>query len=427
MDERLTATLATLRSDDSAWRDLESLCALGGRFAGTGSEGDAIRFLRSRLQEMGSPVVSLPVAYDGWERGVSTLQLEGADDIFACESLVRSPATAAEGLVAQVIDLGRGAEEDFARAADAIRGRIVLVRHEYMFSTHTVHRRHKYRWAMDRGAVGFLIASHLPGELPVTGSSGAAPGQGIPAAGISAETANALIAADAHHPSVRLRIEARDTPASTENLCLDMPGRGEGCVVLSAHIDGHHLAQSAMDNATGLAAVLAVARAMAPLCNEMERGLRVMFFNVEEWALTGSMKYVQGLDAGERDAIACVLNLDSVAGHPALTALTSGYPALGAFLTDAARSAGLALSTHEPLMANSDHYNFAVNGIPAARLVAGFDQPDSNLRYVLTPGDTLHRITREEMAIAVALTAVLAFHACDTPSLDLRRGAGGAA
>jgi Zn-dependent M28 family amino/carboxypeptidase len=178
-----------------------------------------------------------------------------------------------------------------------------------------------------------------------------------------------------------------------------------------------------MDNATGLAAVLAVARALAPLCHELERGLRVMFFTVEEWALAGSRHYVEGLDGAQRDAIACVLNLDSVAGHTQLTALTSGYPALGDFLTATARSAGLMLATHEPIMANSDHYNFAVNGIPAARLVAGFDEPDSNLRYVLTPQDTLERCTVEEMNNAVAMTTVLAFNACQTRSLDLRRGA----
>ena len=62
------------------------------------------------------------------------------------------------------------------------------------------------------------------------------------------------------------------------------------------------------------------------------RGLRLAFFNVEEWALTGSRIYVDGLDAAARDAIALVLNLDSVAGSPHLTALTSEFSRAEAFL-----------------------------------------------------------------------------------------------
>lgn len=425
MDDRLTAVLETLAGDDeAAWRDLSALCALGGRFAGSESEGAAIGFLGKRLGEIGGPVVSHPVAYPGWQRGASGLEMAGRQ--LPCESLVRSPATGAAGLAAQLIDLGRGTQEDFVRAGDHIRGRIVLVRHEYMFTTHTVHRRRKYRWAMERGAAAFLIASHLSGELPVTGSSGAMPGHGIPAAGISAETAAALLAGGEPYPEVRLQIESREMPARTENLSLDLPGQGAQYVVLCAHLDGHHLAQSAMDNGTGLAAALAVARALAPHCASLQRGLRIMFFSVEEWALAGSRHYVENLEASARDAIACVLNLDSVAGHPDLTALTSGYPALGRFLVEAAHSAGMSLAVHQPIMANSDHYNFAVNGIPAARLVAGFDRPDSNLRYVLTPADTLDRISRQELSDAIRLTAVAVFHACQAPQLDLRPGAQGA-
>ncbi len=38
-------------------------------------------------------------------------------------------------------------------------------------------------------------------------------------------------------------------------------------------------------------------------------------------------------------------------------------------------------------MTNSDHANFAANGIPAMRLLAGFNGPASNLRYLLTGTD----------------------------------------
>ena len=85
------------------------------------------------------------------------------------------------------------------------------------------------------------------------------------------------------------------------------------------------------------------------------------------------------------------VNLDSVGGASGLTALTSGFERLDAWVRDTAARAGLAseasgqrVATHLPLMANSDHANFAAHGIPALRLIAEFNAPDSNLRLLLT-------------------------------------------
>ena len=61
---------------------------------------------------------------------------------------------------------------------------------------------------------------------------------------------------------------------------------------------------------------------------------------------------------------------------------------MGPFVRGAADAAGLSLGVHVPLMANSDHANFAAHGIPALRLLAGFDDPGSNLRHLLTRADT---------------------------------------
>ena len=403
----MTTDLAT-----DLWRDFEAICDTGGRFAGTDSEARARDLLARRLAEVtGTAPVEAPVDYLGWSRGGACVEDAGGQAL-PCVSLVRSPAT--PGLRADLIDLGRGTEADFRAQAAAIPGNIVLVRHETMFATGTVHRRRKYDWAVDQGAAGFLIAGHLAGVGPVTGSSGATPERGIPAAGISAETAAALVGRGG---PVRLVIEAEETPRRTANLILDLPGREPEWVVLSAHIDGHHLAESAMDNGTGLAAVLAVAAELAPVMGAMARGLRIALFTVEEWALAGSADYVDGLAEAERAAIKLNINLDSIAGSPNVTALTSGFVGLETWLGQRAGAHGHALGTYRPLMANSDHYNFARHGIPATRLVAGFDEPDSNLKYVLTPGDTRDKVSPDDLARATALTAALTADACRAESL----------
>ena len=402
-------------------RDFHAICDFGGRFAGSDGEAAACDWLEARLEQVSGVAPSrFPVHYAGWSRRESVLdRIDGAGGTHECIALVRSPATPPDGLEADLVDIGRGTEADFDAAGAAVEGNVVLVRHEYMFAADTVHRRRKYGWAVDRGAAGFLIASHIPGpDHPVTGSSGATPRHGIPAAGISAATAEALTRGGGGR--VRLRIAVDEAPRRADNLILDLPGKGFGQVVLSAHLDGHHLAESAMDNATGLAAALAVAAELAPRAAQFECGLRIVLFNIEEWALWGSVAYVKGLSEEERAAIRLNLNLDSVAGSPDLTALTSGFPALEAWLVERAAARGVRLGAHRPLMANSDHYNFARAGVPAARLVAGFDEPGSNLRHVLTPADTRDKVLADDLVAAARLSAGLVEDACRAPDLRLR-------
>jgi hypothetical protein len=78
------------------------------------------------------------------------------------------------------------------------------------------------------------------------------------------------------------------------------------------------------------------------------------------------------------------------------------------------------LGTYRPLMANSDHYHFARHGIPALRLVAGFDDQESALRYVITPEDRHERVPADQLREATRLAAAIALTACGTPGLDLR-------
>ena len=401
---RLDAGLmGRLAADEALWRDFNDICDCGGRLSGTESEKRAFALLRERVRAA-SPANSgrsIPVPYNGWQAKSATLKLPG--DTFApCHPLVRTIATPPSGRT----------PEEFAAHKAEIAGRIVLVRHELMFAAGTIHRRRKYDMARANGAVGFLIGGPLAGHV-VAGSSGRDTGEGIPALGISPETAAKLARRSTGFPTVTIAIETAEGPAETETLVYDYPGQTDEWVVLSAHVDGHDLAESAMDNGTGLAAVLAVTRALSPEVAKWRRGLRVMFFSVEEWALTGSAQYVQALSDAERAKIALNFNLDSVAGSPNLAALTSGYAGVEPFLLGVAEANGQSLRTVRPLMTNSDHANFAAGGIPAIRLVAGFDDPNAHLRVVLTPADTRDKVAQSELRQATLLTAALVAAACN--------------
>jgi Iap family predicted aminopeptidase len=428
---KIDELVAEIGRSDELWRDFQALCALGGRLCGTASEGEARALLGDRLAAIadahGGRLTRQTMPYEGWRARNCRLRLEGpATAEFEVCALLRSPPTPAGGLTAEVIDLGRGGVEDFEARGEDIAGKMVLVRHEYMFSTDHIHRSRKFAWARERGAAAFLIAAMDDQDGPVAGGAGFAAGADIPAAGISAEVARRLASSDAGLPRARLFLDVERAPAETETLILDLPGRGPEWVVLSAHLDGHDLGQSAIDNASGVAAALAAARTLAPRVSAFERGLRVCLFSVEEWGLLASKAYVEGLSAAERQALVLDINLDSVAGSPNLTAMTSGFDALAPFLTAVAGNCGVALEIHRPLVANSDHYNFAVNGIPAFRLVAGFNEPESRVRYVLTPADTEDKVSVDELRAASLLAAAVAARACADPSLTFREDPEGA-
>ena len=382
-----TMFMGALATDRALWPDFLALCSFGGRLTGSNGEWSARDWAAGRLASVpGATLRRDPVAYTGWTCRTARLTDLATGDDLAVAPLLAAAATPPGGLALDVVDCARGAPEQIRLAGEQVGGRAVLVRHEYPFASWSIHRRVKLGAAIEAGAAAFLIAQPEPGIGPVSGSAGLAQGRLIPGLGLSAEAA-ARIASPGSR--VHLTLDAEVEPsAMTETLVLDLPGKGPDRVVLSAHIDGHSLGESALDNATGVTAALSLATAAAPFMGTMERGLTVCIFSAEEWALTGSRVWLDALSKEMRARFVLNLNLDSIAGASSLTALTSGFFALGAFAQDAAMAAGLSLAVHQPLMTNSDHANFAAQGIPAMRLLAGFDDPQSNLRHLLTGADT---------------------------------------
>jgi aminopeptidase YwaD len=395
-------------SDEALWRDFNALCDCGGRRAGTPSERKALALLKDRLSSTSGAFHAQTVRYPGW-RCTEARLIAAEGTPLVCNPLLGSASTPPAGLSAEVVDLGRGAEEDFKRNAPKLRGRIALVRHEYMFGPLTLHRRRKLGWAMEAGAAAFIIANPEPGSGPVGGSSGRGGGAGVPAIATDLESAAGL-----GGQRVTLIVRGEDYDADTEVLMLEWPGGKDEWVVVSAHLDGHDLAESAMDNASGVAVALSVAGTLAPDVGDATRGLRLCLFSAEEWALAGSKHYLDRMSPAERSKLKLNINLDTVGGDARLTALTSDFARLDSFVREAAREIGFPLATYLPTMPNSDHFNFARHGIPALRLVAGFDQPASNVRHVLTRGDTRDKVKAEELRSAARIAAQLALRALTT-------------
>ncbi|WP_207538498.1 M28 family metallopeptidase [Sabulicella rubraurantiaca] len=386
--------LARLGADPELRADWDVICGTGGRLQGSESCERSFDLVAERLGQIG-PAEVARTRYVGWTPGEARIEADGK--AIPCLPLNGAAGTGGEWREWEILDLGRGLAEDFARAGDAPRGRAVLLRHEFPFSADSVHRRVKLRAAEEAGAAAAIMVQPLPGIGPVTGGANDCP---LPGFGVGIEGAQAMLAAG----RARFLQSGTHGVATARHLILDLPGRGPGRVVLSAHLDGHAPGESAMDNASGVAALLALGRAAKPFLPELEHGLTLCVFGAEEWSLSGSRAWLAALPAEKAAAMKANLNLDTMVGSPRLTALTSGFPAL----SEAVRQAiGSSVGIHEKLMVNSDHANFAALGIPSLRLIAGFNEPESPVARLLTAGDRRDAVPEGQLEAATQVAGAI--------------------
>jgi len=396
-------------SAERIWDNFATVCDFGGRVCGSEGEKQTVDFLRQELSSIsGGRLLSRMTDYKSWQ-GDSSIEMANGTKIKS-QALLFSPVTPEDGLVASLKDIGEGNEKDFiAMGQNEIEGKIVLVRHSYMFSSDHVHRMRKYKWAREYGASGFIIANPWPDSGIISGglSPSVLCGQPIPGVGVDAMAAAQLSMAAENNERIRMNVKGQVNDRTAESLLFDLPGTSQKWVAVSAHIDGHDLAESAMDNASGLAVVLEMARLFAFL-HKRKLGCRFCFFNLEEWGLVGSEEYLKDLSPLERENILFNINLDTVGGDRDITALIGEQTEVNELVMTASENSKIGIKTHRTLPPNSDHYNFARVGIPALRLVAGFNKTDSNLRFVLTEQDRRKFVSAHELVSACKLATALA-------------------
>ncbi len=181
--------------------------------------------------------------------------------------------------------------------------------------------------------------------------------------------------------------------ASSPNVAGLLRGRGkpDEYVVYMAHWDhlgralgftGDTIYNGAVDNATGVAGILAIARAFRELRLAPERSILFLAVTAEESGLIGSEHYVMN-PLVPLEKTAAVFNID--AHHPLgrardIEVIGYGASQLEDLLRDAAKAQGRVLkpdaTPEHGYFYRSDHFNFAKKGVPALYVKAGTDLRD---------------------------------------------------
>lgn len=215
----------------------------------------------------------------------------------------------------------------------------------------------------------------------------------------------ALAAAAAGRPQsfplpvrARMRTRSRHERIECANVAAVLrgadPALREEFLVYSAHLDhvglgaphdGDAIYNGAVDNASGTAVMLEVARAFARLPERPRRSVLFLAVTAEETGLLGSDYFAQ-FPTVPRTAIVANLNLDTPpVFYPLGDVVLHGaeHSALGAIGHRAAARLGIAVSPdpmpEQTLFIRSDQYSFVKRGIPALFPVQGFRSSDPGL------------------------------------------------
>lgn len=157
-------------------------------------------------------------------------------------------------------------------------------------------------------------------------------------------------------------------------------------VVLTAHLDHIGLTpgeedpinNGALDNASGIATLIEVARAFQSSSKPPRRSVLILAVTAEEKGLVGS-DYFARYPTIPSASLTAVVNLDM----PVLTydftdvvAFGAGRSTIEAAVNAASQRVGVALSADplpdEGLFTRSDHYRFVQQGVPSTFLMTGF-------------------------------------------------------
>jgi len=213
--------------------------------------------------------------------------------------------------------------------------------------------------------------------------------------------------------SINVSIES--TRAKVNNVLAYLPGKGDEYVIVGAHYD--HLGRGnvdslapsqigqihpgADDNASGTAGVLELARLLAPLRGQLQRGILFASFAGEELGLLGSAHWVKEPTLPLDKAVA-MLNMDMIGRIKDKKVFIGGVGTGSTFkpiLEQAGSKSDLKLEFSAGGYAASDHTSFVSKKIPVLFFFSGLHSDYHK------PSDTWDKINPNDAAVLLNLVS----------------------
>ncbi len=425
-------------TSDRTYQNLLRLCDdFGHRFGGSDSEHRAAVYIEDRMKDYGLQNVEqhrFPMY--SWTRGTCLLAMTAP--IERSFSAISMPYTNSGNFEGDVVDVGEGEADDFARLGDRVKGKIVLTDAETNRPGESKsHRTDKYQRAVEAGAIACIFLNQNPGMLHISGALYARhPGgesvvdheAAIPGIGISYEAGSAIRRlAQRGTPRVRIRVENSTFISHSANVVGEIPGGelADEVILLGGHYDGHDISQGASDNAAGAVVAMEVGRLLAPFAGQLKRTVRIACFGCEEIGLLGSWHNAGSYADGKNGkTLRLMVNLDGAGrgqgGQEILTATADS--ALASYFDRLVDEHNVKLDTRSSLSVHSDHFPYFMAGFPSV----GLSSRDATAGmigrgYGHTEADTVDKVNLRGLQSASMVVATVAAAVANDSDLPFER------
>ena len=394
-------------------RAVETLYAIseniGSRVASTKEEKQVADYIFNQFELLGYDVNMQEFKYQGQSK--SNLKV---DDLYIKSYACYFSNYSNEPIVGELVDCNTAKESDLKDKN--LNGKIALIkRGDITFNE-------KVRNASKEGAKGIILYNNDSGVV--------IPGLDInkdyaPAVCITEEDGNILLEKinTVKKLSVCLEVNKSDEVTSWNVIATKKSNKNNSDIVyVSAHIDNAILSLGANDNASGVSAMLEIARNLKDV--KIDKEIRFLACGSEEVGLLGSQEYVKSLSKDEIDRSIANFNLDMVATNYEACSELGVYTSNGEenIVTDYIKKAGdkLEYLSNETTDYNgdfdgkegsSDHQSFHNVGIPSALLInidpSKRDNSQSNVEpYYHKPEDNISNISRDRLERTIKLGGI---------------------
>jgi len=361
---------------------------IGPHVAGTPEDRTSAAYIAGRLSEDGYAVEWQAFPFPFFAvRAVTLGVLSHPGLALHPRAMLYSPSSPADGITANLVDIGLGRPEDARAAAPA--GRIALILRG------TLPFREKVRNAADAGAVAAIVYNSRPEEfMGLVGRDVKIPVVALP----GAEGLQLFDLVHAGPLRVHLNVQTLNEERTTWNIIATKRGERDPrrVLVVGAHRDTVEGAPGANDNTSGVAVALEVAEVLRH--TKLAATVRFVFFGAEEEGLYGSEYFVAHM---RDDQVIGMVNLDMEGvGERLQLATYRGGDSLVRLASRLADQLGIRVQVAPSN--GSDHVNFERAGVPVVFLF----RPDDP--YFDTPKDTVDRVDPRLLEVSGRLaTAVV--------------------
>jgi len=357
-------------SADQAYGHVERLVGIGARLAGSPVEALAASYIENEFRSYGLDVwIENFIVENSYVVEECRLSVVQPPKTLTCVPVIYSPSGTVLG---PLIHLTGSMEDE-----NLLRGRVVLIARDKLESE-----------LVDIPPLAILTyVENMPPMSEIWPNPPKAP-----MVWISGSDAQQLIELlENGQVEVELRLTARAESRVSRNVVACLPGESDEIIVVNAHHDSM-LTPGAVDDASGVAVVLEIARAL--FTESLQRTVLFTTFSGEELGLLGSQDFVR---RHENEPIVASITFDCIGAGPdnglriGLKGSTTEW--LDAYIQEVAENLGFYAKSESPevIGGTTDHESFVGAGFWAT-WVYWFDPEREGLIHTL--GDNLDAIDR---------------------------------